>query len=396
MTKSEDYHKRDQLWLLPCIFIFAFLFCEKSRGQIANEFTTAPSSGAERKQLSHDSDDFSTSTAPQDNNRLLNPAEVEEEYAVARHAFKSRDWVKALVALEMIAASDSAYRDVNEMIFAARQGMEQDSVEALAAKHYVEGLQAKRAGNYVLALQAFRTAFELQSDFRDVPAQLAELESILTGRQKTEAAPVAVIEVRLDSLYEAARAASARGAWKEAMAVLSRLEELDPENQELRKQAEQARINFMIAQTGLARVEAAENKRRICQLALLLFGMLAVLALLGFAFSSRGRAQYFIMRGKSRRAEQVYESMLQRSPNRLRAYPLLAQLYLRSQRTDAAAMKVFRLVLDLNLPTSEREKIATVVENNVRSQTTNQEAAMEELDFIVQEEHKLDESKKKG
>lgn len=381
--------------IFSALLLVSVLSAHKQWAQTGSKLALLPVTQTQNLRLEETRASDASLAAVNDTVQVLAPDEIEKEYAVARQAFRSRDWVKALVALEMIAVSRPDYRDVNEMVVAARRGLEQDSTEALVGRHYVEGLKAKRSGDFSRARQAFRAAIALQPDFRDVAAQLAEVEAALRQPPKAEAAPVKVIELPLDSLHEAARAASKRGAWQEAVALFSQLEELDPENQELRKQAERARISFMIAQTGLARVEAAGNKRRMLTLALAALGMLAALAIIGFAFSSRGRAEYFIRRRKYRRAEQVYESMLQRAPNRLKAYPLLAQLYLRSGRTDSAALKVFRLVLDLNLRTTERERLAAIVESNARPQIKESEPATETLDFIVQDEHKIAEEKSK-
>ncbi len=313
--------------------------------------------------------------ASADTSEFLSAAEIEEEYAIARSALNSRDWVRALVALEMVLASNPNYRDADKMLVTARRGLEQDSTEARLARSYVEGMKAKRAGDYQRARQELRAVNQEQQNYRDVAAQLAEIERELPPPQTVSNDNV--LEVPADSLYALARAAAAQQDWKKAAALYSKLEAADPENLKLRKQAERARVNLLIAQTGLARVEAKGRGWGWLQMAFFIGVILLLALVLLLAFSLQLRVGYFLKHGELRRATQLYESALQRDPKRLKLYPPLADLYVRTQRTDAAAMKIFKALLQSNLFTPHRKAIAAIVAQNANTTSAQDVEALE-------------------
>lgn len=304
----------------------------------------------------------SVRVAAEDSSQFLSANELEEQYAVAHSALQSHDWVQALVALEMVLASNPNYRDTNSMLVRARRGVEQDSTEARVARNYVAGMKAKRQGDYAAARRALRAVQQEQKNFRDAAAQLAEIERELQAQLLPQ--NDFVLEVSADSLREAARTAAAQEDWKKAAQLYSQLEALEPENLALRKQAEQARVNLLIAQTGLARVEAGGRERDKLQIALFIGVILTLVPVLLLAFSFQLRLRYFLKRGELRRAAQLYESVLQRAPQRFKLYPPLADLYLRLQRTDPTAIKVFKAIQQLNLPTPHRAAIDAILAEN--------------------------------
>ncbi len=322
-------------------------------------------------------------SAAEDSTQLLNTAEIEKEYALARFALESHDWVQALVALEMIVASNPNFRDANEMLIAARQGMEQDSTEAKLARYYVAGLKAMRAEDWVRAWESFQDVKALHPGFRDTDTLLAKVERELQALRNAMISDI-VIEVPMDSLFPAATAALRREDWQTAVAMFAKLEALYPLDHELRKQADQARANLLISQLGLAHVDAKDHDERIFEIAVFVGSVLALPLLLGLALSSRLRARYYLLRGKPRRAAQIYESVLQRAPERIKLYPTLADLYLRTGRTDAAAMKVFRTVLQYNLNTPYREQINVLIAQSVKPAHENNRETLLALAAVVE------------
>jgi hypothetical protein len=339
------------------LFILLYLSAN-GRTQDGNLFADLQKGGSTQSQAERAGADFSR--AAEDTSQFLSAKEMEEQYALARSALKSRDWVQALVALEMVLAADANYRDANDLLLAARRGLEQDSTEARLARLYVQGMRAKREGDLNQARQALRTLAQTQGDFRDVAAQLAEVEREAEAALRTEVQS-AVLEVPADSLHTMARIAVARQDWRKATALYSELEALEPENLALRKEAEKARVNLLIAQTGLARVEARSGERLRLQMALFIGCIFLLLVLLALAFSFQLRVRYFLLRGRLRRAAQLYESALLRAPQNFKLYPPLADLYLRTQRTDPAALKVLKTIQHLNLPTPHRAAIDAFV-----------------------------------
>ncbi len=322
--------------------------------------------------------------ATEDTSQFLSAAQLDEEYAKARRALHAQDWVHAMVALEMVLASNANYRDAQALLVAARHGLEQDSTAARRARIYVEGMKAKRAGDLERAREELRLLVREQKNYRDAARQLAALEQQVQTRTSQPAAPAEiVVEVPVDSLLFRARHATGQQDWNQAAALYDKLEALDPTNLQLRQEAEQVRVQLLIAQTGLARVEARGSAPPWWELAIFASCLLLFALLLFLAFSLHLRARYYMKRGALRRAAQVYENALQRKPQRFNLYPLLAEIYLRDNRTDASAMKIFKAVLDLNLPTPAREAITAVVSNQAKPGMSRNPETLHALEAAV-------------
>ncbi len=383
MILPSNHCNRHGLGLLQGLAIVSLFLCASGRGQNGALSTKAQLSETP-KPYGAEGFDPKPALVAEDTSPLLNAEEIEEEYARARFAIKTHDWAQALVALEMISASHPDYRNVNELTAAARLGLEQDTTETRLARFYVDGIKAKRAGDLNRARQALLAVDELAPDFRDTAQLLAEIERELQPQSSAPALEI-VIEVPIDSLYPAVEAALARKDWKAAVAIFNELETLDPENHELRKQADQARANLLIEQFGLARVEARSNSPHLLKCVTIISAMLSLPLFMGIALSSRCRARYYLMRGNHRRAEQVYENLLLRAPARVKIYPALAALYLRSGRTDATAMKTFKTILHLNLPTPNRGRIDALVSQNAMTYHEHNLAALQVLEAVWEE-----------
>jgi tetratricopeptide (TPR) repeat protein len=90
-----------------------------------------------------------------------------------------------------------------------------------------------------------------------------------------------------------------------------------------------------------------------------------------FQYSSTVRAQAFLLMGNFQRAALVYEKQLRRDPQNVDLYPRLAEIYLRTDRTDAAALQVYENTLRLNLATANRDKLFALItqSQNTRAST---------------------------
>lgn len=83
-----------------------------------------------------------------------------------------------------------------------------------------------------------------------------------------------------------------------------------------------------------------------------------LLPALGFLFfSPEKRANYYLWRKNYPAAASIFEKMLERHPKKAGLYAPLAELYLLLGRNDERALKVYKTVLHLNLPTRRRDEI---------------------------------------
>lgn len=73
------------------------------------------------------------------------------------------------------------------------------------------------------------------------------------------------------------------------------------------------------------------------------------------------RASYYLRRGKTRRARKIYETLLERNPERLQLYRKLGEIYYQENRQDKKALRLFEIILKLKIPFQWKDEIATLV-----------------------------------
>lgn len=321
-----------------------------------------------------------------------NEAEAEKTYAEGLLAIRQRDWPAAIAAFEQVLKWSPDNRDAQQKLAEAQLDLERDTIETIAARYYAEGVAAMNRNELDSASVALEKVYKINRRYREVATLYAQVEAArggtptvtttvpqvvlpqasmsdtVTVNQNTWASQTAdftpltvapAIETRLDSLYQLARDAMARSDWNAAVAGLQKLRML----QSGYRDADQL---FVEARTKLLEMAKMDNTVSLSGSPLLLLGGLAVVLvaglLLGFLFfSSVGRARMQRWRGNDNVAALIYESLLARRPSRQNLYSALAEIYLKMNRRDEAALQVYRRVLELNLPSPYRADLNAIV-----------------------------------
>ncbi len=92
------------------------------------------------------------------------------------------------------------------------------------------------------------------------------------------------------------------------------------------------------------------------------FAALILVSCFVFILSLPGtRARIYLWRGNPDAAAKIYERKLQHNPRKMKLYLPLANIYLRMQRKDESAMKIYKTILQLNLAAEEREKFSDMM-----------------------------------
>jgi len=119
-------------------------------------------------------------------------------------------------------------------------------------------------------------------------------------------------------------------------------------------------------------------------LSLLAVGIALVLA--GFLLNGLPslRARTALRRGDIEAACRIYKSLLKENPEKLKYYRILGELYARQGRTDEQAIRVYELLLHLNLRFQrQREVLGWVAEHYLREGRKDTEA-LEIIEAAVQ------------
>jgi tetratricopeptide (TPR) repeat protein len=227
----------------------------------------------------------------------------------------------------------------------------------------------------------------MNPNYREVAYLMAEAQNAL---QNQIASAESLIDV--DSLYQHALAAAGREEWMQAVVDFEKVQLLQPGHREVTARLAEARAKSALVQRP---PNVAAPAATTSSLAVYLGGAAAllILPLLGFvAFSPATRARLQCLRGNYAVAAQIYEKALARSPDKVKLYPALASLYLLLGRNDESALKIYKMVLQLNLPTYNREEINLIVAQKYLVEGRTDSDAIEILEGALKAEQRRQQS----
>jgi tetratricopeptide (TPR) repeat protein len=316
---------------------------------------------------------------------------LEHEYAAGVAALKTRQWTEAILAFENVLELDRDFRDARKRLREAEKGLERENAETVVARYYADGLTAMNKGDLGRALAAFEKVRKIDSNYRQVASLLGEVENALQTRAAPAPSPAAPADAApaispagLDSLYQLAVAAAEQKDWVQAVVNLEKVRMLQADYRDVTDRLAAARANLALAANG-GKVASTNNVPTYVGGAVALL----VLPLLGFAmFSPAARARYQLFRGNYLAAAQIYEKVLTRQPKKVKLYSALANIYLLLGRNDENAIKVYKMVLQLNLNTRHRDEMSTIVAQNYLTEGRTDSDAIEVLESALKAEQR--------
>jgi tetratricopeptide (TPR) repeat protein len=219
-------------------------------------------------------------------------------------------------------------------------------------------------------------------------------ESVSPQPPSPSAEPATASFAFLDSLYQVALQEIKKENWSQAVAVLERIQSSQPAYRDVADRLVQARVLLNLTK----KFEVKLKPRGTGEPALFIGGALAamgaftalvLLPLIGvILFSPTFRAHYHLWRNDHNAAAQIYERALERHPSRVKYYPPLANIYLRQGRKDEKAIKVYRMILQLNLVVRNREEIDSIVTQNYLAAGKAQTDVIEVLESALKAEQR--------
>ncbi|MDZ7361521.1 MAG: hypothetical protein ONB46_12470 [candidate division KSB1 bacterium] len=164
---------------------------------------------------------------------------------------------------------------------------------------------------------------------------------------------------RMQAIYARAQKRSADGDWERAVVAY---DSLLRDSGALAVAARAIKADSDFKTTWPLSAAVHRHARRDGFVYLGAFAALVLLPLLGFIFfSTAPRIAFYRWRKNHLAAVKAYEKLLERNPKKLNIYAPLAELYLRLGRHDDRALKIYKMVLQLNLATPKRDEINAIV-----------------------------------
>ena len=316
---------------------------------------------------------------------------LEREYGIGLTALRNRDWTRATLAFEKVLSTDANYKDARSRLNEAQKALDRESKDTIVARYYAEGVSAMNRGDLGGALVALEKVSKINAQYRNTASLLKQIEqSLAQPARVAQASPVqSTANAAVDSLYQAALTLAEAQDWMQTVIVLEKISLLAPNHRDVASRLEQARAQLQLVESAeqtLAPESVKANETPIWKNTGVLAAVL-LLPVLGFVAISPGtRARYHLLRNDYSNAALIYERMLARNPQRTKLYPALANLYFLLGRRDAQALKVYKTILQLNLPMQNREGINAIVAEHFLTEGRTDSDAIEVLENALKTE----------
>jgi len=297
---------------------------------------------------------------------------------------------QAMTAFEAAANLEPSYRDVRQRLAEIGRRLQSESHESLTSRYYTDGLVAMQRKDYPMAISAFQHVVEMDANYLDAASRLAEARTSLQRAVTEEAHSRFGPDV--EQFYQDGLAAIANGDYVNAFVNFKSIELVAPNYKDVPKKIEEAKRK--LSET----VPRAQSRTLLGDV--LLAGTVAVAIILPvvglYVFSPAARARLLLLQGDYAKAAEIYERLLEKRPTKLKLYPVLANIYLLEGRTDERAIKVFKMILQLNLLSHRREDINAIVAQRFLSEGRKDHDAINIMEDALRiEMRKLEQSAKR-
>jgi len=306
---------------------------------------------------------------------------LESEYAIGLALLKAHDWTRAVITFENVLEMDRNFRDARRRLAEAKRGLEREGAEITTARYYADGIASMNQNDLGRALAAFEKVKSINPNYRNVAGLIEEIESTVGQRAR------AMTLADVDSLYRIGMAAQEKKDWLPAVVAFEKVQVLQANYRDVGERLSQLRIQ-LDQPSAYRTVSANRLWSSPLSVGAAMVG-LVVIPLLGLVvLSPSARARYHLLRGRYGDAVNIYERLLARKPDRVKLYPALANLYLLMGRHDERAMRVYKMVLQLNLATTNREEINANVAQHYLSEGRTDSDAIEVLENLLKAEQR--------
>ncbi|MFQ5707469.1 MAG: tetratricopeptide repeat protein [bacterium] len=292
---------------------------------------------------------------------------IQQFYELGLKAFQRQEWSRAMAQFKKVQSLNGSYKDVATLLQQARaayrENVQRQQVLRQEAEKkrqlYEQGMTYKTAGNWHQALSTFKKLQKIDPNYPDLSAQIKSVQTAL--QQAQERKP------DIETLYQQGSSSLQNGDWLQAMIAFEKVKVLNPAYKDVDNKLADAQFNFERSH-AVEQQEVVEDTPHyllilgyaLSSLILPIFGVLT--------FSPATRARLYLLQGKYENAARIYEKMLLRHPGKIKLYPVLANIYLLENRRDEKALKVFEMVLRLNLTTQQQREINTIMANHYLTQ----------------------------
>lgn len=291
------------------------------------------------------------------------------EYKTGNAALRDKNWTHAIIAFEKLIKLKPDYRDAAKLLRRANQGFRSESNETIIRQYYIDGVAAMDRKDLNAALASFNKVYSRDKTYKDTGVLIGQIK---TSQTETRPSTQKVTDEYFKSLYDQAVTAMTNEDWMQAVLSLEKLRYLDPNDHNILVLLMQAKDKLSLtAESGGRNVAGGDdNNKVVFWFASAVFAVLFI-PFMGFVFfSPTNRAKLHHIRGNYLEASRMYELILAKNPEKLRLYATLANIYLVLGKTDDRAIRVYKMLLALNMAPHIHPQINAILSKRYLSQGT--------------------------
>jgi tetratricopeptide (TPR) repeat protein len=274
------------------------------------------------------------------------------------------DWNQALVSFEQVRAWDANYKNVNQYYQKTLLKLRSTENDNLKMQYYQQGKNHLQKGENEIAIEVFTRLMELDSKFRDVRSLRDRAFSQLDEKSRQE---------HFYTLYAEGLEHLRNEEWLQATVVFEEAKHINPGDTLLLQKLAEAEMKLKeatmadaVRQQEVSRQQDPESKSNY----LWLFGVIAVAIALPTVIvlkSPTRKAAGYFKRGAYQNAALLYEALLLKNPYNTKVHLALANVYLKMDRNDGHARKIYSMALQQKLDPYLRKEIYQKMSSQVTS-----------------------------
>ena len=309
-------------------------------------------------------------------------------YALARTLEREKKYDEASNILKNILADDPEFTKAADMLASisrnkqneTKQKAKQDNSDNKEKERlYTRAMQAMESGDLQNAVPLLQQLAKKDKYYKDVQWQLATAQKKLRekktdkikDKQTTDLAATKAedasslksesdkVDRTLDGIYLEALSLVDQGQYLLAINRFEQIRAINPNFRDVEIQLVHTRA---MINSNVQVEQPVEQDSQVVQFSMMFLGA-GLLIGLGVVFAMPCfRVQAFLLIGQEQRAIAIFEGMLQKGERNPQIYTRLAELYFRTKRFDANALKIFSVVYDLKLPCKYANEIAHLLD----------------------------------
>lgn len=297
---------------------------------------------------------------------------LERLYSQGLAAEKGLKWIEATIAFEEIISINPKYKDSQKRLHEANRRVSENQSETLLARYYAEGIAAKKRKDFDKARTLFIKISKINPQYEDAKVLLEEIDAEINELKLANPRKDHQDNPELKHLYTRAENEIKIKNWRRAIIELEKIQIIDKGYRGSDTLLTYCKKHLF----GLDEKEQKKEKTAGSRLALtFVISCIVLIPFLGYIAISPGvKARLYLARKNYTAAAAIYERILQKHPNRIRVLPMLAQIYLLAGRCDNQALKVYKMIMQLNLCPENQPQISTILTQNYLTESQTADA----------------------